>query len=407
MGLGSEAMEPKGATTTLKRKMAAGQGEAPSGGRSMLRALRLALARAGRDVFGLPLAVIGARQGRAIQETLARYLDDNRLLMLLDGPDRAIGAASVDRSCLAALIQRQTMGTVTGMEPVERGFTGTDAALVAPLIDATIKRATVRADLAADRHCISGFRFGARVSDVRALLLALEAERCRVFDLTAEFAGGKSQGTVCLVFPELIPIPTVGSSDGSGRMERAIAKARADLMAVVGHLRLPLAELSHLRVGDVLPLTIPHLDRADLVSIDGRSVVSARLGQAGGMRALRLNEIGVAEARSERKPDFRPNSPVGEAHDAVTLDLTALPDMPDLPVWEDDEASRETINMDGFPLLDNADDGSTEVDAIDPRAAAVEISSLAGIPAEGDSDDMGFPAMAPLDLDGLDLPDSS
>ena len=64
--------------SAIQRKMAAGQEGTQPGGRPALRALRLGLARAARDLFELPLAVIGATQARLGQSALEGHLDGDR-----------------------------------------------------------------------------------------------------------------------------------------------------------------------------------------------------------------------------------------------------------------------------------------------------------------------------------------
>ena len=56
----------------IHRKVAAGRDDPKIEGRTALRALRLGLARAARDEFGLPIAIIGATQARAGQEQLSK-----------------------------------------------------------------------------------------------------------------------------------------------------------------------------------------------------------------------------------------------------------------------------------------------------------------------------------------------
>lgn len=375
--------------TTKQRKMAAGQDKAQTGGRSALRALRLGLARAARDVFGMPLSVIGATQTRAAQEALPAHLSDERLLILLDGPDRAIGVASLDRACLAALIQQQTMGMVTGTEPVERPYTGTDASLAAPLIDAVLERAANLSDSIADKQCLTGFRFGARADSVRALMLAVEAERFRIFDLTVEFDGGPGQGALCLVLPE----PVKGAQEDAGaiagrgvRMGRAVGNARADLTVVIGRLQVSLSELTQMRLDDVLPLQEPLIDRADLVGINGQKIATARLGQAGGLRAVRLNETAMGRHRQRTDGDFEPNAltPPPEAETGVTLDMPTAPGVP--AVWED-QNSDAPAPMAGFPTLEDSDDDALDpLGDLSPDAAAKEISALAGLTLDGAED---------------------
>ncbi|MEX0340211.1 MAG: FliM/FliN family flagellar motor C-terminal domain-containing protein [Arenibacterium sp.] len=383
--------------STMQRKMAASMGKAANNGRSAVRCLRLSLARAARDVFELPLTVIGAKQGREPLETVTGLLSEDNLLMHLDGPAGAIGAMSVNRSFLTALIQQQTIGTITGGEPAERAFTNTDAALVAPLVDEALKRAADMSEKPADIACFKGFRFGTRVPDRRALALLLEAERFRYFELVAEFQDGVSQGEFLVVLPEPTLSPEkLKEKPETARMEDAIGNARADLNAVICRLKLSLHDLSNLQVGDTVALQEPNLSHADLLSISGAKICEARLGQAGGLRAVRINEAvqSVVEQPAEAQ-SFTPDALNAPQHveDALTLDMEAVSDVTDpsepwnegLPdtLPELDGLGDNPMDFSDFPAMDTAMD--EPLPDMNPQDAAVEISNLAGIDLEGEA----------------------
>lgn len=381
----------------MQRKMAAAMGGAPGGGRSALRALRLALARAARDIFELPVSVIGATQGRDSLESVPGRLKEENLLLHLDGPGRAIGALSVNRSFMTALIQQQTIGKVTGGEPAERAYTSTDAALVAPLVDEMIKRAADLSEKPADTECFRGFRFGTRVVDLRAMMLLLEAERFRCFDLTVEFNGGVSQGQMLLILPEPVVVAQKKTADSETiSMKEAVSSARADLNAVICRLTLSLNELSNLRIGDTLALKDPNLAHADLVSITGTRISTARLGQAGGLRAVRINEVATASMEGPGEQNgFQPEALNTLTHieDALTLDMPA--GIGESEPWNEgltqalpeiDGMGASEMDFGDFPAMSGADDDL--LPDMNVEEAAVEISALAG-----------------LSLDGSDLPE--
>ena len=362
-------------STALRRKMVASSNAAPRGERSALRALRLALARAADHIFGLPLFVIGATQSRCAIDGLPKRLKEDRLLILLDGPQGQIGALSADRATVAAITQQQTMGKVTGAPPPDRGFTITDAALVAPLIDALLKRAKDLTDIPHDRQCLAGYRFGARSDDLRSLVLTLEADRFRVFDLTVDFAGGVKQGNICIALPEpqdLEPEADMGQAAPvrrGPRMEQALGAVRAEMTAVICRVRLPLAEVTSLKAGDLVPLMQRRLDETALISITGRRVGTGRLGQIDGMRAIRLNEtLTDVDGRS---------TPVPGAFSTQVMALTGADD--------DDEEEMAfggtalSALSDGASGMGPGDDGDARFAGLSPEEAAVEISELAGL----------------------------
>lgn len=371
----------------MQRKMAAGQEAQPPGARSAPRALRLALARAARDLFDLPLAVIGATQARCGQEQLGEHLGAGRMLILLDGPEGRVGALSVDRDSLSAIIQQQTMGQVTGGAPAERPFTGTDAAMVAPLVDAMLKRAAELADILPDKRCLAGYRFGARTEDLRSLLIAVDAERFRLFELTLDFAAGVRQGRWCLALPEPEELPDPEELGAAGpRLDRVAGTARAELSAVIGHLRLPLAELAGMRPGDLLPLHHKQLDRADLVGIDGACIASARLGQIGGMRAVRLNESAPRTPPRGEGQFLAGSLPQPESAAGLTVEMPKMP-MANSPGADTaGEGGAMPLDIAAMPAF-AGEESEEALPRLSPGQAALEISELAGLPLDGADED--------------------
>ncbi|MCB1363676.1 MAG: FliM/FliN family flagellar motor switch protein [Rhodobacteraceae bacterium] len=373
-----------GSQSVLKRKLAAARQGERGPARSALRALRLALARAAASETGLSLAVIGATQSRRARDDLAGALSGDHLHLLLDGSDGRLGGLCLDRACVTALVQQQTTGQVDGGDAAARRFTAADAALAAPLVDAMLARAADLADSAADRTCLAGYRFGARVEDMRALVLALDADRFRVFDLTVEIAAGMAQGRLCLVLPDIAPDAPVEEAGRPLRpgLEQSFGALRAELTAVVGRLRVPLSTLSRMQPGDILPLTRGRLDLTDLVAINGQRVATGRLGQSGGARAVRLADAVVPETLGETalaRP--RPAAPErqGEPPEpAAAKPGTAL------------TAPRQTGGAEPKPASSEAaeaEDYERHLSSLSAEQAAAEISQLAGLPL----DDTGAP----------------
>ncbi|MBI6628636.1 FliM/FliN family flagellar motor C-terminal domain-containing protein [Pontibaca salina] len=287
-------MTDKNPVSALQRKLASPGGETLAKGWSILRALRVATARAAAEEFGLSLSVIGATQAWRDHGDLAPHLDDARLLILLDGPESATGALALDRAVVGALIQHQTMGKVLGNSSGTRPYTSTDAALAAPLVDAMLTSAQKLCDQSQDRDCLAGFRFGARAETQQALLLALDGDQYRAFDLTLDIDRGKVQGVLSLVVPDRSqPENSAYTGDGAMGHSAIFGMVRAELMASIGRIQLSLSTLTKVQVGDVLPLQGQNLRGVEFISIMGERVASGRLGQVRGLRAVRLSD-GVA-----------------------------------------------------------------------------------------------------------------
>ncbi len=390
-------MAEKDTSSVLQRKLAASDADRGKG-RSALRALRLALARTAKDLYDLPLAVIGAKQARIEQPAAEGFLANDRLLVLLDGAQGQVGAVSLDSACVTALTQQQTMGRVTGTMADGREFTSTDAALAEPLIEMLLSRAADLSDSADDQRCLEGFRFGAIIEDVRSLMLVLDTKRYRVFDLTIDIAEGAMQGAICLVLPDL---PADTGKDGeplqSGpRLDLGFGVIRADLTASIGRLRVPLAELAAMQPGDVLPLTRERLEETQLITISGKTVASGRLGQVNGLRAVRLNQVsgptgqGVGDGLSG-DVGFASKVTQEGAADPLALDMPGG-DMVDMPMMvgtglpELSETEGDSPDLPDLPGLPTRTTEMTEEDLIakmTPEQAAIEITQLAGLDTEG------------------------
>lgn len=379
--------------STLQRKLALSRDERQGDTRSVLRALRLALARAADEAVGLAMSVIGATQARRELDELGRAVAEERLYLLLSGPGEGLGAICLDRACLTAIVQQQTLGQVIGQVGPERAFTGTDAALAAPIVDALMPRAAELAELAADRACLTGYAYCSWAESRRAMLLLLDCDTYRVFDLTVEIAGGRAQGQMTLVLPDrpgAVEDKDTAKSAAGPSMDDTFGAVRAELNAVVSRIRLPLSSFAAMQPGDVLPLETPKLDRTEMLTIEGRPVAYARLGQCRGMRAVRLNEkMPAAESLSKGGPDFTthppsPSKPGLELPDPDVIEHSAplrKSSAPDPDDYEDIDPEAE----DGFADLAEYD---ISLPALNPEQAAAEISELAGL---NDADDAPDP----------------
>ncbi|EEE37431.1 Surface presentation of antigens protein [Rhodobacteraceae bacterium KLH11] len=362
-------------TSALARKLSAGQSGADTP-RSVLRALRLGLARAAGEGMGLALSVIGARQAVRAQEDLGERLKDGWLLLLFTSDQGGVAAACLDPGCVSAIVQQQTIAMVIPDPPAERPFTDTDAAMVAPLVEDTLGRALKLVESPADMTSLSGFEYASRAEDQRSLILALVDEAYRVFDLTVELAGGARQGEVCILLPER-PLSdgeqATDTAQSGLSLDQASGVMRAELNTVISRMSVPLTALSNLSVGDILPLQGARVDRVEVLSIDRARATVGRLGQCSGMRAIRINETLSAPVLATSDPEAFLASPTGAQ----------------IPAEEEGGLSAidEGIENGDLLLADISADSDDLITAT-PDQMVAEISQLAGLPApDGDGAD--------------------
>lgn len=359
----------KSVSSVLARKLSATQRGTMAASRAVLRALRLALARTAVEGFRLAISVIGAKQAGRKAENLTEGLDESWLFLLVAAGEERLAAVALDPGLVSAVIQQQTIGEVLPAPPEPRPFTDTDAAIVAPLIDGMFARATELLEDPQDVALLSGYEYVSRAADLRAVSLALVQEAYGRYELTVELGRGARQGMAVMLLPD--PSDGPGPDDSrSNPAKKLLAEAagimRAELNAVITRLQLPLAELSGLSAGDVLPLTGAGLGQIDVLSIDRARVGTGRLGQCGGMRALRLTGKTV--------------SPSGSAKDAGAFVEHAGnrfgPDKSEpLQVDESESVHDVLVSETSVSELDRDD-----LDAIGTDQLAEKISELSGLP---------------------------
>ena len=301
--------------TVLQRKVDAARDEQFARAMSLRKALRLTLPKVADDLFGLPVSVIGITQSLVPQTRLVDLFDAASLLVLMDGPKGAMAAVTLNADLVGAVIQQQTTGTVSPPPAAPRPPTRTDAALCAPMLDAVLARSAALLEVEADRRVFAGFKFGARVEDVRTLGLALDAPDFTVFHLTLDLAGGTRQGDIlfCMPNPVLVMLagaPPLDQHANAPRLGPVVLLAPTELTAVLCKLRMPLSQVQALKAGDVLPVARSALRETGVHVQSGRRICVGQLGQSGGYRALRLQLGGVpkpqlhsAEPQAHADPD--------------------------------------------------------------------------------------------------------
>ncbi len=308
----AQGMGSQDHSSVIQRMAQAARDGSDSRQMTPVKALRLALARAADTLLGLGLTVATVEQIRVPLAEVGHSLGGGGLLVLLEGAGGARGALCLDSQFLAGLIEVQTTGAVRPGMARPRAATRTDAAMVAPLIDAVL--ADFEGQLAQDpdappaRH----FAFGDMVEDMRGLLLLLVAPDFELLRLTVDLGPGAKTGRLDLLLPVIAPPAraTAGQTASAtieppAHLDQVVSKAPVVLDAVMARLRLPLRDILALKPGDLLPLPRESLSETQLVGTRGHLVATAELGQMNGVRALRL----IAGAASPL-PD--PPDPVAE-----------------------------------------------------------------------------------------------
>ncbi|MCB2115109.1 MAG: FliM/FliN family flagellar motor switch protein [Rhodobacteraceae bacterium] len=326
--------------TVLMRKLAAGRSLGAAARVTPARAFGQAAAKAGQELYGLPVSVGAATELRASLADLPERLPDRALLVLVAGPGGGMGVMALSPEVLAGLIEVQTTGALGKGDVAPRRPTRTDAALAQRFIAEVLDR--FGAALAGDPASVwaGGFAYGSFLEDARPIALILEETGYRFLTATLALgAEGAREGQILLALPAEgrgsppAPAPeaegerSAAAADWADRIEDRVMGAEAVLDAVLGRLTLPLSDLMALQPGAVL-----HLPRAQVVSVrleaEGRrAVATGRLGQWQGHLALRLNgpsedgpapggaALGTAEALSRLGSAAAPKPETGASAD--------------------------------------------------------------------------------------------
>lgn len=286
-------MADGGRDDVLGQKALAAQRAFEARGMSPSKALRRALSRAADGLWDLALVCQSVSIEAHDQDGVIDCLSPSELLLLLDGPEGTLGLVAIERDVMTGLIEVQTIQQVSTIpfDP-ERPLTATDAAMMAPMIDATMER---MADYLVDHPLhgeITGYRFGAMVEDSRTASLLLDAHGYRAFRAEVDLALGRRKGRVSIYLPEKDLKKGKGGAAaepaGPGPHEDRLSRVPARLDAVLSRITMSLGQAGTLRPGDLLKLPVDVLDRVEVTAGRGQLVARGKLGQTNGMRAVRL-----------------------------------------------------------------------------------------------------------------------
>ena len=313
--------------SVLARKAAQGTQDQEARAMSVPKAMRLSLAKLGKDVFEVPIATIGAVTEERKAAEVIELLGETDLLCLLEDDRGRIGAAAIGADIVGGLIQQQTMGKVDASDGKHRPMTATDAAMCAPLLDGVFERVTPMLEVDAEREIVSSFRFGARLEDARNLEMALELPEYFVVRLTLDLAIGARQGELKLILPmgDLVSSENLDGSDEDAevvpdgpQMSDVAMGLPVELNMVLCKFSVELAQAEQFAIGDAVRLPPNTFPETEIVTDTGSTIGLGVLGQVNGIRALRL----------KRSPSYA-DQPRRRESDFPELDLPAIEALPD------------------------------------------------------------------------------
>jgi flagellar motor switch protein FliM len=270
------------------------------------RALRLAMTRAADKALGLSLSVTSVGEETLQLEAVIETLPNDYLYSGLLRLGEVTGFIGLDAQMRAAVIEMQTIGSLSKSPQIARSPTTTDMVLAAPVCEMLLKllpETTAGSDL---DGWVDDVSLGDPFDSLRSVGLALEDADYRLMRLTIDLDVGERLGEIILALPNhtsqpIVPETDLGDSGWDIKMNRAVINAPATLDAILCRMKLTIGQVNTLQVGDVLPLYGATVSSVRLFAPEGVEVGSARLGQSGGLRAVRL-ETPVATVMRDIPP---------------------------------------------------------------------------------------------------------
>ena len=260
---------------------------------SPAKAFRLSLAKAADVLFDLDVTIATIEQIKLKHGDIQKEMGDDGLLILLDGYGGSRAVLKFDMQLLSALIEVQTTGKVSPADIPARVMTRTDAAMVAPLVNALMSGFDMQMSAEFDDFRETGFGFGDMAEDARALSLVLVDPEFELFRISVDVANGTKSG--CLTV--MAPVPPkndfglshekTGTQNVSG-LEQNTMNAPIVLSAAMARVSMPLKEIWAFQPGHKMALPIDSMNETLLLGAKGHVVSEVRLGQLNGWRAVRF-----------------------------------------------------------------------------------------------------------------------
>ena len=370
------------AQSVLRRKAVAGRPTREGAPITAARALTNALAKSAQDLMGLALRVADVAESRMSLAEIPEALIDRSLLAILEGPAEGLGLVMVPPATMSALIEMQTMGRLGQTLPEPRKPTRIDATMAAEFHDVTLGHFAETLGELPDITWAGGFRYASFLDDPRPLGLILEDISYRVFTLNLQLgSGGEREGTLLLALPAqgrgagprkagAKPDPEANAepaaqddlaaltreADWAEQFERSVLASTAQLDAVLHRVTLPLSAVMGLQVGMTIPVPYAALEELKIEGLGRRKLSMARLGQAQGMRAIRIQfeDEGAEEANADAAFAAHANAARRE-QPAMSLDepLGDLPALGDFPAMGALPPLGDFPSMGDLPPLDD------------------------------------------------------
>ncbi|MEM8537876.1 MAG: FliM/FliN family flagellar motor C-terminal domain-containing protein [Pseudomonadota bacterium] len=257
------------------------------------RAVRMALTKSANDTVGLAVTVNRVAEQHARLDDMLATLPDDLMLIRMERQGRPVGLIGVDMQMRAAILEMETVGALINAPAENRPPTRTDYSLAMPLVRsflAAFPGAVMRTEL---DGWLDGAAATDRFANARAAGLILSDCEYRTVSMHVDLGVAEREGCVLLALPLHGAIdPDADQAPDETPWHKAfpenVVAAPARLTALLHRFHMPLAAANDLKVGKMVHLPGSTVEGVKLLSDDGHVVATAKLGQMGGKRAVRL-----------------------------------------------------------------------------------------------------------------------
>lgn len=337
----------------LRRMAGAARQQGASSTESPALALAEAVVKASDTALRLGVSVTTSVETRDGREATLERLNADGLYLLLAHGDGTFGLMVIDPDLVAGLVEVMTLGRVAARSLGPRRPTRTDGAMISDWVEAVFTAFETALDKVEDGDWARGYHKADQLEQARTAKLILERGTYRTLTLELLLTGGERKGEIALMLPAAHQRVQRGAAaraeeaaQWQSRLRTAIGGAEVPLRAELWRTRRSLKDLQNLAPGDLLVVPVSTIGRVSLRGLDGRVVVTGRLGQSGGQKAVRVQRSDLPqpdEAPASGELDLAPRAGLASlGHAAMTGGLAMegagqSPDLPDIPALGGDE----------------------------------------------------------------------
>ena len=265
-----------------------------------IRTMRRVIAQAGELALGVPLTLQHVQERTIELSDVADVLPSDGLIQSFERHGRIETVWAYDQICVEACVEAQTKGFLSEDTGKARDTTAIDRALTNALAEYIIPAVA----MAEDRP--PAMDLGKIFETPQDLVLNLPAQPLPVMELDLDFDKGTRKGRVIIVTVSA-PVARLAAPEGKGwasALTQAVESATVTLDARLHKTAMTWSMLQNLKVGATVLVPKKALSDVALVGCTGKTVARARLGQIGGMKALRVLDPPSAENKAEAALGF-------------------------------------------------------------------------------------------------------